>query len=392
MRRVTQSSTAVEPDDDPQAHYDRAPCGYLTTTPDGTVLKVNQTLLRWTGFTEDELVGVRTFASLLTVGGRIYHDTHYAPMLRLQNQVREIALEVLRPDGERVPVLVNAVLERDQAGEPLLVRVVLFGAAERREYERELLRAKQRAEASEARARSLAMTLQQTLIPPHPPEIPGLDVSTVYRPAGTGEEVGGDFYDVFEIGTDDWVVTLGDVCGKGVDAAIVTSLVRHTLRAVTVRLPKPVKAMRALNEVLLHHPTDRFCTVALVRLRRVHGRWEVTMSLGGHPPPLLLRHGKPLETLGSPGTLVGVVTEPVFSETHAVLAPGSTLILYTDGVTDARRAGAPPYGEERLTEFVELHRESVSIADEIVADVLEFQSGNARDDIAVVAITVPHHG
>ena len=376
-------------DEDPQTFYDRAPCGYLSTTPDGTIVMVNETLLAWTGFTREELVAARSFASLLTVGGRIYHDTHYAPMLRLQEHVREIALELVTRDGSRLPVLVNAVLERDSAGHPLVIRIVVLDATERREYERELLRSKQRAEESEARARSLAMTLQQTLIPPHPPEIPGLAISTVYRPAGTGEEVGGDFYDVFEIGEDDWVVTLGDVCGKGVDAAIVTSLVRHTLRAVTVRLHGPVDALHALNEVLLHHPTDRFCTVALLRLRRQEGGWEVTMSLGGHPPALLLRPAEPVEALGAPGTLVGVVEAPFFMETHVALEPGSTLVLFTDGVTEGRRGPDLLYGEPRLREVLEAHRESPTIAQEVLTDVLEFQGGNARDDIAVVAVSVP---
>lgn len=381
----------VQHQDDVRADYDRAPCGFLTTTPDGTIARVNRTLLSWTGFTEEELVGSRTFASLLTVGGRIYHDTHYAPMLQLQGQAREIALEIVTSSGERIPVLANAVLERDPEGEPAVIRIVLFDATERREYERELLRAKQRAEASEARAHSLARTLQQTLIPPRPPRIPGLDLSTVYRPAGDGEEVGGDFYDVFEIGTDDWVVTLGDVCGKGVDAAIVTSLVRHTLRAVTVQLPKPVEALHALNDVLLHDQTDRFCTVALLRLRRVEEEWEVTLSLGGHPPPLLLEPGRPVRMLGAPGTLVGVVPQPQFQETHAVLERGSTVVLYTDGVTDGRR-GLGLYGDDRFQAVADTHRDSPTIAEAIVADVLEFQGGNARDDIAVVAISVPHHG
>lgn len=376
-------------DEDPQTFYDRAPCGHLSTTPDGTIVMVNETLLAWTGFTREELVATRTFASLLTVGGRIYHDTHYAPMLRLQEHVREIALELVTRDGSRLPVLVNAALERDSAGHPVVVRIVLLDATERREYERELLRSKQRAEESEARARSLAMTLQQTLIPPHPPEIPGLAISTVYRPAGNGEEVGGDFYDVFEIGEDDWVVTLGDVCGKGVDAAIVTSLVRHTLRAVTVRLPNPVDALRTLNEVLLHHPTDRFCTVAVLRLRRERGAWEVRMSLGGHPPALLLRPSEPVEPLGAPGTLVGVVEAPFFEETHAVLEAGSTLVLFTDGVTEGRRGADLLYGEPRLREVLEGHRGSLTLAQDVLADVLEFQGGNARDDIAVVAVSVP---
>ena len=159
-------------EDDPELLYDRAPCGYLSTTPDGVIVKVNQTLLTWIGLERHELVGRRTFAELLTVGGRIYHETHYAPMLRMQGEARAIALDVRTADGGVLPVLVNAVMERDAEGRPRVVRVVVFDATDRRAYERELLRAKERAEESEARARSLAETLQQTLIPPLPPQVP----------------------------------------------------------------------------------------------------------------------------------------------------------------------------------------------------------------------------
>ena len=374
--------------DDPERSYQLAPCGYLSTTPDGTLVRVNDTFLRWTGHRREELVGRRTFTSLLTAGGRIYHDTHYAPMLQLQDSVREIALEVVCADGSRLPVLANAALERDETGRPALVRIVLLDATERREYERELLRAKQQAEASETRARALAMTLQQTLIPPNPPSIPGLEISSCYRPAGSGEEVGGDFYDVFEIGEDDWTVTLGDVCGKGADAAVVSALVRHTIRAVTVRLPGPAAALHALDEVLMHHPSDRFCTVALLRLRRLEGRWRFSMSLGGHPKPLLLRPGQPTVNVGDPGSLVGALPDASFTETEGDLVPGSTLVLFTDGVTEGRR-DHEQYGEDRLRSVAEVHRGEPAVAESILADVLTFQHGLARDDIAVVTITVP---
>src|SRR5688572_8741343 len=163
--------------DDAEELYDRAPCGYLTTAPDGTILKVNQTFLAWTGYRREELSNKRRLSDLLTAGGRIYHETHYAPMLQMQGSVREIALDIVTAGGERLPVLLNSVLERNSAGKPMLIRTAVFDATERREYERELLRAKERAEESERRARLLVQTLQQTLIPPQPPEIPGLEVS-----------------------------------------------------------------------------------------------------------------------------------------------------------------------------------------------------------------------
>ena len=124
--------------------YEHAPCGYLSTAPDGTIARVNGTFLRWTGYRRDELVDVRRFQDLLTVGGRIYHETHYAPLLRMQGHVREIAVDVVAADGRRLPVLVNSVLLRDAEGEPTVVRTTVFDATERQSYERELVAARDR--------------------------------------------------------------------------------------------------------------------------------------------------------------------------------------------------------------------------------------------------------
>ncbi len=256
---ATEAFYAALLDDDPEQLYERAPCGYLTTTPDGTVVKVNATFAALIGYDREDLVGRRSFAELLTAGGRIYHETHFAPLLRMHGTVAEVAFDLVRSDGDRLPVLVNAVLEAEADGSPKLVRIAVFDATHRRAYERELLLAKQRAERSEARAQALARTLQSTLIPPSPPNLPGLDVSAAYRPAGDGEEVGGDFYDVFQIKSGDWVVALGDVCGKGVEAAVVTALVRYSLRALTVQeeraerraaCPQPHPARRRHRPVL----------------------------------------------------------------------------------------------------------------------------------------------
>jgi sigma-B regulation protein RsbU (phosphoserine phosphatase) len=379
-------------EDDPESLYERAPCGYLSTDPDGRIVKVNGTFCALTGYTAEYLVGKR-FADLLTGGGRIYHETHYAPMLRMQGTVREVAFDVVRPDGSRLPVLVNAALERRPNGEPRVVRVAVFDATERREYERELVRSLRRAEQSEAQAKALARTLQQTLIPPTPPHIPGLDVSAAYRPAGDGEEVGGDFYDIFQVGPDDWVVTLGDVCGKGVDAAVITALVRHTLRALTVQIEEPDAVLHALNDVLLAHGTDRFCTVLLLRLRHQGDAWAVSSSAGGHPLPLRIVDGGVPTTVGVPGSLVGVLTEPVFNRIDFRLTPGEALVLYTDGVTEGR-SGQEFYGEERLVDSIVAHTgpQIEWPANEIMEQVVAFQHGMPRDDIAIVTIRVPGEG
>ena len=138
--------------------YENAPCGYLSTLPGGTIVKLNQTLLTWTGYRREDLVGRKRFDELLTPGGRIFHETHYAPLLRMQGTVREIALEMVCADGGRLPVLINSVLRNDEAGKPLLVRTTVFNATDRKAYERELRRERQRAEkASQTKSDFLAM-------------------------------------------------------------------------------------------------------------------------------------------------------------------------------------------------------------------------------------------
>lgn len=374
--------------DDPVQLYERAPCGFLSTTPDGVIVKANATFRTWVGRETGEIVGTLSFVDLLTPGGRIYHETHYAPALRMHGAVREIALDLLRPDGSRLPVLVSARLDHDDEGEPRVIRIAVFDATDRRHYERQLLLAKQTAEEAELRARAYARTLQQTLIPPTPPAIPMLDLAAAYRPAGADLEVGGDFYDVFSVGEEDYVVVVGDVCGKGVEAAVVTSLVRHTLRALAVTHDAPSDMLQRLNAVLLQHESDRFCTVALVRLRRGVDGWSVVLGTGGHPLPLLRRAGEAPEPFGAQGALLGVFDEPTFSETASRLLPGDLLVLYTDGVTEGRR-GEELYGDPRLREVVSAGGSPAQVVDTLVADVVAFQNDIPRDDIAVLAIAVP---
>ena len=377
-------------DDDLELFYHRAPCGYVSTSPDGLILNVNETFLTWTGFTRESLVGRRRLVELLSVGGRLYHDTHYLPMLLMQDHVREIAVEVLCADRRRLPVLLNAALDRDGDGRPTVIRVVILDSTERREYERELMRAKVRAEESEQRARTLVHTLQQTLIPPVPPTISGLDVGVAYRPAGSGEEVGGDFYDVFQIGEDDWMITLGDVSGKGVEAAVVTSLIRHTLRSVAIRYDTAVDMLHELNRVMLERALDRFCTVALIRMRRTTDAWRADVTLGGQSQPLLRTRTQRAHPFGEPGSLVGALDDPGFSETRLNLTPGDTVVLFTDGVTEGRNQHGF-YGDQRLMKVVDAApaRAVGDLAERILADVLDFQDGRPRDDIAVLTVQVP---
>ena len=375
-------------DDDAEELYERAPCGYLSTTPDGTIIKVNQTFLTWTGYQRSDLVGRRRFIDLLTGGGRIYHETHYAPMLQMHGMVREIALDIVAADGRRVPALVNAVLERDATGAAVVVRAAVFEATERREYETELLRAKLRAEESEAEARLLARTLQQTLIPPALPTIPGLDLAAEYRPAGSGEQVGGDFYDVFQVADGDWIVVMGDVCGKGPEAAVVTALARYTTRGASVRQSRPSRILEALNEVLLRHGSERFCTVSLTRLHQTADGWTATVGSGGHPLPLLAGAGSDPTPVGRHGALLGAFDTVTLHDCEVQLRPGDQLVFYTDGVTEGRR-GVELYGDERLAATAGGGGSARVVVERILREALHFQGGTPADDIAIVVVHVP---
>lgn len=368
---------------------DEVPCGFVATTPDGVVTRVNTTLLGWTGHDAADVVGHR-FIRMLTAGGRIYHDTHLAPLLAMAGGVTAIALEIVRADGSVLPVLVNAVLDRDADGRMLGIRMALLDASDRRSYERELLVAKRRSEESEARAIDLARTLQDTFMPPVPPTIPHLDIAAVYRPAGRGDEVGGDFYDAFQVG-DSWIIVLGDVSGKGVNAAVVTTLVRHTVRALAVHSTLPSEILTGLNRVLLDHDTDRFCTLVVMSLRRADGRWQLTTSSGGHPLPVLVRDGVS-GGLGDPGSLVGAFDGPVFVDTDVDLLADDRVVLFTDGVTEGRRRDEF-YGDDRLHQRLRAPSEDAAeLAHAVVDDVVDFQGELTRDDIAVVVLRVPPTG
>jgi phosphoserine phosphatase RsbU/P len=360
--------------------FEQAACGLVTTSMEGVITRVNATFLAQTGFTAPDVVG-KKWPSLLAGGARVYYETHYAPLLHMQGFVREIAVDIVCADGGRLPVLANSVVH-DKT-----VHTAVFLATDRREYERELLRERER-------ARVLAETLQQTFIPPAPPAVPGLDVAGVYRPAGAGDEVGGDFYDVFATGADDWGVVVGDVCGKGAEAAVVTALARYTVRATAMQAPSPSYVLGALNEALLRADAGRFCTVVYGRLERALPAWRLTVASGGHPLPYLVRGEGEVAAVGRPGSLLGILSpeEMVAPSDHVVLlSPGDSVVFFTDGVIEARGEGDALYGEERLRELLGASASmgAGEMAGAVVDAVLGYQGGVARDDIAVVVVRVP---
>jgi sigma-B regulation protein RsbU (phosphoserine phosphatase) len=370
--------------------YEHAPCGYLSTTPDGRIVKINQTLLGWLGRAHAEVVGRLRFTDLLTVGGRLYHETHFAPLLRMQGSLSGIALELRTASGERLPVLVTSVVRTDQAGEPLLVRTTVFDARDRRAYERELLRAQRAAEEERARVAVLARTLQQTLLPPVLPSVPGLSVAAHYHPASS-DEVGGDFYDLFPLAGGRWGVFLGDVCGKGAAAAVFTSLARYTLRSAAAYDEDPVAVLRNLNAVL-HQEADkpRFCTVVFgILVPSPEGHCTVTLASGGHPPALLLGADGSVSYHPTPGgQLIGLLSNVHIATTTVHLTRGDTLLLYTDGLTEARvDALRNRLSEEGLLGFARAH--GPTTAGKLVAGLRRLLSTLAvDDDVAVLSVSV----
>ncbi|HKG17659.1 MAG TPA: PAS domain S-box protein [Solirubrobacteraceae bacterium] len=235
----------------------------------------------------------------------------------------------------------------------------------------------------------VARTLQQSLLPVDLPAMPGFAVAASYQPAGEGNEVGGDFYDVFEH-EGEWVVVVGDVCGKGAEAAAVTALIRNSVRAVALAEQDPSRILDQVNEVMLRHEvSQRFATAVVGRLARTDAGATARICAAGHPPPLVLEPGGGVRSQTPRGDLLGIRADAAFPALDVALHPGETLLLYTDGVLEAaaprqvlspedlesivgRCAGMPP-------------REVVRVVER---EALRLSAGSPRDDLAILAVTV----
>jgi len=261
-----------------------------------------------------------------------------------------------------------------------LARALLY---DRERHERD------RAERDRRRIQALNKALQTSLLPPVLPLIPGVELEARYQPALAGLEVGGDFYDVFDTGGD-WAIVIGDVCGKGPEAAAVTAVARWTIRSVAMDIRQPTQVLRKVNEALVHQQLDdRFCTIAYARVVPTSLGIRVSVCRGGHPAPVIVRTDGELETFGTAGSLIGILPEVRLWEETTQLHTGDALVFYTDGVTEARR-GREQFGEERLHETLgACHGQSATkIADAIENAVLEFGGPEPSDDIAILVLRV----
>lgn len=311
-----------------------------------------------------------------------------APM---NDEIREIVLAlglhsvVIVPLEKRGRILGAMQLVMAEAGRPyteddvLLAQVVASRIASALENRR-----------LDEHQRMIARTLQASLLPETIPEIPGLDVAVRYWAAGEGNDVGGDFYDVFVI-PEGWAVVIGDVCGNGPIAASLTALARHTIRAAASNGAEPHEVLRQLNHAVQQSARDTFCTVLYCTLAAGAEGFRLTVTAGGHPLPILRRADGRCEPVGENGSLLGPLDEPRFHTVATDLGPHDVVVFYTDGLTDV----PPPHdlSSEALVALIEDAAAGTTDADVVatklgqqIEALLAFRSRD--DDIALVVLNV----
>jgi PAS domain S-box-containing protein len=368
----------------------------ITMDHRGLILDFNPAAVETFGHSREEAVGAELAELIVPPSLR---EAHRAALQRFmetgQGAIlnRRLELTGLRSNGEEFPL--ELTVTRIGTGEPPLFTGFVRDITERRRSAVELAQlleaereARVRAEEAERRASRLAETLQQSLLPPQLPDVPHLDLAATYRAGGEGVDVGGDFYDVFELADGAWGLAVGDVCGKGAEAAAITALARHTIRTAARYERLPSHVLGRLNEALVERDgTMSFCTVAYAVVEPRAGAARVRLALGGHPRPLLLRAAGGVEPLGEPGTMLGADPEVRVRDAEAELAAGDALVLYTDGVIECMTP-AGRFGFERLTAL--LARVEASDAPGVMRAVLEetvaAPANSSSDDVAVLVL------
>jgi serine phosphatase RsbU (regulator of sigma subunit) len=239
------------------------------------------------------------------------------------------------------------------------------------------------------RERTISHTLQRSLRPGGLPIVSGLSAAVRFHPAGEGIELGGDFYDLFAAGDGAWTALIGDVQGKGPDAAAVTALARHTMRAAAAYESRPSGVLALLHRALRDQSGDegRFVTVCYAHLRVGRGRIGLELTCGGHPLPLVLHPDGRVQPVGRLGTLLGSDIEPLLTDVAVQLNAGDVLLLYTDGVTEVRRRRQEVFGHRELVALLETCAglPPDAVADRVEAAVMAASEGRLRDDMAILA-------
>jgi serine phosphatase RsbU (regulator of sigma subunit) len=228
-------------------------------------------------------------------------------------------------------------------------------------------------------------TLQRSLLPRDLPQPPGVLVAARYWPADTTSEIGGDFYDLFEIDDGRWGVTIGDVCGKGIEAAALTGVTRHTIRAAARHLASPSDVLQWTYEAIMGYDSETYATVCFAFLRLLDGEAELDIALAGHPGPMLYRPDGTSEALGTQGTVLGLV-EPNVTRTRNAVGAGDTVVFYTDGITDA--PGGQAVALDELEDAVRRASDTGpgATADAVRACVERHRPDGSSDDTAILVL------
>ncbi|ROQ81174.1 Stage II sporulation protein E (SpoIIE) [Streptomyces sp. ADI92-24] len=242
---------------------------------------------------------------------------------------------------------------------------------------------------------AITQTLMRDLLPPQLQRVHGVEFAGGYRPAEAGERVGGDFYDVHPAATssDASLVILGDVCGKGLDAAVLTGKIRNTLQALIPMADDHERMLQLLNGALLNSHHTRFATLVMASVHRAENQVRLRLTSAGHPVPLVVRLDGSVEEVPTHGTLIGALETVEAHSVEAVLQPGETCLLYTDGFTEARGGplGNQMFGEERLKQALS---DCADMPAEAVVERIQMLASSwvrdgSHDDMAVVAISAP---
>ena len=238
------------------------------------------------------------------------------------------------------------------------------------------------------RERTIARTLQRSLRPGALPRVPGLAAAVRFNAAGEGVELGGDFYDLYRAGDGGWAALIGDIQGKGPEAAAVTALARHTLRAAAAYEHRPSSVLTLLHRELREQVADgRFCTVAYTYMQVVPGHVRLELACGGHPLPLIVHPDGQVEEVGRLGTLLGSDADPLLADVVVELHKGDVIVFYTDGVTEVRRQRREVFGTEQLIELLRTcgGLSPADVAERVEKAVMHASMGRLRDDMAVLA-------